>query len=219
MNAPDLAGARLFSAGLDDLPAVARVHVAAFSRSALTRLGLEAVRRYYLWQLEGPHEHWFRGARVEERLVGFCVSGISRGALSGFLSRNRAFLACRLASRPWLWMDPLVMDRVKLALRSLKLVGKRAASPGSMSAVPTWGFLSMAVAPEARGSGVARLLMEDAEREAWRRGFRHMHLTVAVDNARAIRFYEKEGWIKVPAGEGWTGTMVKALEEREGSRP
>lgn len=39
---------------------VAGVHVAAFPSSALTRLGSEAVRRYYLWQIEGPHVQRFR---------------------------------------------------------------------------------------------------------------------------------------------------------------
>jgi len=43
---------------------VAKVHCRAFADAALTRLGCEAVRRYYLWQLEGPHEHWFRGGRM-----------------------------------------------------------------------------------------------------------------------------------------------------------
>lgn len=62
-----------------DVGAVARVHLAAFPRSALTRLSVEAVRRYYLWQLEGPHEHWFRGAWVTPRLVGPCVSEVSGG--------------------------------------------------------------------------------------------------------------------------------------------
>lgn len=195
----------------DDLADIARVHVAAFPKSALTRLGSEAVRRYYLWQLEGPHEHWFRGAWVGDRLVGFCVSGVSRGALGGFLQANRAFLALQLLVRPWLWGSPLVLDRLKVALRSLGGIRKRLASQVVRSSFRSWGILSIAVLPECRGNGTARALMEDAEAEAKRRGFRHMHLTVDVKNERAIRFYEKLGWKKVLESGEWKGTMTKQL--------
>lgn len=198
---------------------VARVHLAAFPFSALSRVGLEAVYRYYLWQLEGPHEHWFRGAWKEGRLVGFCVSGVSRGALRGFLSKNRWFLAFRLVLRPWLWTDPLVLDRVKTAARSLGLLRKSTVAPKLSPGPPSWGILSIAVAPEERGTGVAQVLMGDAEREALRRGYGRMHLTVATDNARAVRFYEKLGWRKVPGGDGWTGAMVKDVEARVGGQP
>ncbi|MFZ5984787.1 MAG: GNAT family N-acetyltransferase [Acidobacteriota bacterium] len=196
-----------------DCSRVAALHRAVFPRSALTRLGLEAVRRYYLWQLEGPHDHWFRGAWKEGQLAGFCVSGISRGALGGFLARNRGFLAWRLAIRPWLWADPPVLDRVKTAGRALGILRKPDARPGVSFPVPTWGILSIAVATQSQGSGIAKLLMDDAEQEACRRGFCHMHLSVDVHNARAIRFYEKEGWQKVFLDGAWAGTMTKLLHE------
>lgn len=69
-----------------DLPHIVRVHRAAFPDSALTKLGSEAVRRYYLWLLIGPHDAVNVGAfDLENVLVGFCFGGKFRGALSGFL--------------------------------------------------------------------------------------------------------------------------------------
>ncbi|CAG0992531.1 hypothetical protein ANRL4_02561 [Anaerolineae bacterium] len=38
------------------LPFVVQIHRAAFPDSALTKLGAEAVRRYYLWLMTGPHD-------------------------------------------------------------------------------------------------------------------------------------------------------------------
>jgi hypothetical protein len=38
-----------------DLDAVAKLHLDAFTDRALTKLGQEAVRRYYEWQMAGPH--------------------------------------------------------------------------------------------------------------------------------------------------------------------
>ena len=47
---------------------------------------------------------------------------------------------------------------------------------------------------EARGTGVARLLLAAAERAVRRAGHRTACLGVVVGNARARRFYEREGW-------------------------
>jgi GNAT superfamily N-acetyltransferase len=44
------------------------------------------------------------------------------------------------------------------------------------------------------GSGVARALMEAAVEDAARRGFGALRLFVAEGQARARRFYEREGW-------------------------
>src|SRR5439155_17891990 len=82
------------------LPAVALVHARAFPDSALTRLGLEAVRRYYEWQLQGPHEHHFIGVFDQDNLVGFAVGGRARGALAGFVKRNKWFLVRRIMRKP-----------------------------------------------------------------------------------------------------------------------
>jgi ribosomal protein S18 acetylase RimI-like enzyme len=203
-------GTLVRAVGPSDLAWVARVHRAAFVRGALTQLGEEAVRRYYLWQLEGPHDHFFRAAWRDGEPLGFCVSGISRGAVSGFLARNRTFLVLQVLRRPWLVSNALIRDRICVALR---LLGGRHRPPEGTNATrpPMWGILSIALAPNAQGSGAASLLMDDAESEARRRGVDRMHLTVATDNARAIRFYEKLGWFKVPPGDGWGGRMEKVV--------
>jgi putative acetyltransferase len=54
----------------------------------------------------------------------------------------------------------------------------------------------IAVAPEAQGSSVARRLL--AEAKALSPG--RLRLSVNVFNARAIRFYEREGFVRVGSG-------------------
>jgi GNAT superfamily N-acetyltransferase len=49
------------------------------------------------------------------------------------------------------------------------------------------------------GSGLARELHDAAVAEARRRGFREIRLFAAAGQARARRFYEREGWVQ--AGE------------------
>ena len=50
------------------------------------------------------------------------------------------------------------------------------------------------VAPSHHGRGVARILMEEAERQVAADGYDVAWLAVAIGNARARAFYEKAGW-------------------------
>ncbi len=201
----------------EDLPAVAAVHVAAFPASTLTTLGVEAVRRYYEWLLTGPHDVTALGAFVDPELVGFCVGGTFRGAMAGFLDRNRTFLAGRLALRPWLLMDPLFRDRLRAAWRRLRRFKRSeqsvvAGNGTTTTRAPCFGILSIAVHPQRQGMGLGRRLMIDAEACARRRGFRLMDLTVDPRNAQGVRFYEGLQWRPVESASRWTGRMTKTFD-------
>src|SRR5690606_34923694 len=50
------------------------------------------------------------------------------------------------------------------------------------------------VSAGARGTGIARALTADAERELAERGIELAWLHCAIGNDRAARFYEKSGW-------------------------
>jgi ribosomal protein S18 acetylase RimI-like enzyme len=175
-----------------DLLAVAAVHVAAFPHSALTGLGREAVRRYYEWQLCGPHDVVALGAFSGTELVGFCFGGVFRGATSGFVRANPAFLARRVLTRPRFITNALFRDRLLTGMRILKRAWRSQDPPRSHSA--RFGILSIAVDPSHRRSGVGRIIMRDMEERARDRGFNRMHLSVEPHNLTAIRFYERLGW-------------------------
>lgn len=51
------------------------------------------------------------------------------------------------------------------------------------------------VAPAARGTGLAPVLLAEAERLVAERGHASAWLAVVAGNARARRFYEKHGWV------------------------
>lgn len=203
---------------LSDLDAVTAIHLAAFPDSALTKLGHEAIRRYYEWQMVGPHDAVNIGVFEDGQLLGFCFGGVFRGALGGFLEKNRDFLIRRVISRPWLILiNPLFRERALFAARR---VLKRPPPKSSSSNVSTnkstpdrhFGILSIAVDPQFRGSGVAQLLMEYSEEAAKQRGFTRMGLTVHPSNTRAVRFYEKVGWKKDHVDGKWSGRMSKTLD-------
>jgi ribosomal protein S18 acetylase RimI-like enzyme len=197
----------------DQLEQVASLHARAFPDSAINALGLEAVRRYYQWLLEGPHDAALVGAWSGGRLVGFCAAGVFRGAMNGFLRTNRWYLARRIATHPSLLASPLVRDRLKQAVAiTVRFSGLARRVTAAPPARPRFGVLAIATDPAVRGAGAGRALMLEAEARAVAAGHDRMVLTVHPENTRAVRFYEQLGWQPdSPAGAGWTGAMIKDL--------
>jgi ribosomal protein S18 acetylase RimI-like enzyme len=205
-----------------DLNAIAPVHLAAFPKSAMSSLGEEAVRRYYLWQLTGPHKVTALIANANSRCAGFVVGGSFCGATSGFIWANRAYLAWRVLTHPWLLKNPLFRQRLRLSANIVRWVRrqKRKEAAAAASGVPqspairrtkTFSILSLAVHPTAQGAGVGRRLMQDMETIGLAGGFDVMYLSVSPENEQAVRFYERLGWQRAPRDGSWTGDMVKHL--------
>jgi ribosomal protein S18 acetylase RimI-like enzyme len=201
-----------------DVPAIAAIHLRAFPRRALSALGEGAVLRYYTWLMDERHTQAHRmGAWAGDRLVGFNFAGRFNGAMSGFLAHNRSYLMAQVLRRPWLLLtNELFRER---ALQALSILNRRRAVSATPEAVAEreaylrgFGILAIAVDPTLQGAGVGKLLMADAEAEARRRGVELMNLSVAVDNAQAIAFYERLGWHRVVrSGAVWDGVMHKRL--------
>jgi len=201
----------------EELAAVAAIHLAAFPDSALGSLGAEAVRRYYEWQLIGPHDASAYTAVCGSELAGFCFGGIFRGALSGFLQKNRDYLAWRVATHPWLIFNPLFRDKLVNGLNALRRFSKPS-SPAAATAPPkkkkAFGILAIAVNPHFQGQGIGKILMLESEKVARERGFEEMNLSVNTTNHQAIRFYEGLGWQKVSREGVWHGEMAKLLKPK-----
>jgi ribosomal protein S18 acetylase RimI-like enzyme len=202
-----------------DLTEVAHVHVLAFPESGLTQLGNEAVRRYYLWQLTGPHDSLCIGAFDDEKMTGFCFAGVFRGAETGFLQKNLLFLIGQLITHPRLLTREIILDRVAYSLKAFRTMIRHNRKVAKERKPPSrsFGILSIAVRPDYQGAGIGKLLMQNAESIACKQGFGSMRLSVKPDNQRAIIFYEKSGWQKTPAAEGvWRGLMTKTLDSSYG---
>jgi ribosomal protein S18 acetylase RimI-like enzyme len=198
---------------INDLISVAAIHRTAFPDSALTKLGLEAVRRYYEWLLVGPHEAANLAAVVDGKVAGFCFGGVFRGAMSGFLNKHQVFLFSRVLRRPWIAANPIFFERFISGLRILRRAGKPkklGVEQGRPAARP-FGILAIAVHPAYQGLGVGKLLMQESELVARRRGFLDMVLTVNTGNHQAIRFYEGLGWKRINERGEWEGGMRKPL--------
>ena len=199
-----------------DLEAIAALHARAFPDAALTAFGPEALRRYYQWLSEGPHDAAVMLAWHGNRLVGFCAAGWFRGAVREFLRANRLYLAGRVLRHPSLLRTSLVRERIALAvrltLRFSRLGRPRAKTEAVPQDVRRFGVLAIGTDPDVRGSGAGRALMLEAEDRARREGYDAMVLTVHPDNTRAVTFYEQLGWERRGGDDGrWTGNLEKRL--------
>ena len=211
---------KLRSLTLQDLPSVAEIHLRAFPRSALTHLGFESVRRYYEWQMVGPHDLVALGAFIDGTMAGFSFAGHFNGALIGFIRRNKGFLLWRTATHFWLLNDELFRSRARrgAALLGRLLKGQRATVKPRLSVPQTgrvseYGILSIAVDPNIQGKGIGKTLMAENERIAHEQGYGQIGLSVNHDNVQAIGFYQSLGFEKFNSSEGgWQGKMKKHLQ-------
>jgi ribosomal protein S18 acetylase RimI-like enzyme len=102
-------------------------------------------------------------------------------------------------------------ERLQASLSSVRVVGPPGA-PVGFCLVKADELYQLFVSAEARGSGVAAALIDDAEARLCRSGVRTAWLACAIGNQRAARFYEKRGW-------RLAGTMVNRLETVNGIFP
>ncbi|ESR26159.1 GNAT family N-acetyltransferase/peptidase C39 family protein [Lutibaculum baratangense] len=70
---------------------------------------------------------------------------------------------------------------------------------------------SLAVSPRLRGQGLARLLLDAAEDEAYERGAIALRLEVRADNARAIGLYRQRGYRQFGAYDDYYEDQTDAL--------
>lgn len=178
---------------VDDLTKVAEVHQSAFRGSALSKLGKEVVRRYYEWQIKGPNECYAIGAFKNEKLIGFCFSGIFRDSLSGFLNKNKGYLITRLMTHPWLIFNPIITNRISLAMKTIKKARSININYQQKIKPTTFSILSIATDPKLQNQGVGKELMKKCEERSIAMGIYLMRLTVHIDNIKAIHFYQNLG--------------------------
>lgn len=194
-----------------DLDSVVNVHMLAFPSSALSLLGPGAVRRYYNWQFEGPHDLAAIGAFSGGNMVGFCLGGVFRGSLGGFLKRHRLFLIWTLVKKPALFRNEQIRSRLAFVRSSRHgLPPSRTSRTSAGPPLRSFAILSIAVTPTARRTGIGRRLITEMEKTAVALGFDGMHLTVHPENRSAIDFYQRIGWTEQDLSDS-SVRMVKTV--------
>jgi GNAT superfamily N-acetyltransferase len=84
--------------------------------------------------------------------------------------------------------------------QTLGCVSLRAHAPGTAEVKRLW------VAPQARGRGLARRLMQDIETRALALGYRRLILDTNAGLPAALALYQSTGWAAIPAYSGFPAT-------------
>jgi ribosomal protein S18 acetylase RimI-like enzyme len=112
-------------------------------------------------------------------------------------------------------------ERLAAALGDVRVAGPLGA-PAGFCIVRGDELYQLYVAAGARGSGVAALLMADAEARLAEAGADAAWLACAVGNDRAARFYEKCGWRRtgtvVYQPDAWDGAPLEVWRYEKGLR-
>jgi ribosomal protein S18 acetylase RimI-like enzyme len=193
-----------------DVEAVVRLHQRCFPDYFLTQLGPWFLRRFYAEFLFHPLSYGVVLRSTGNELIGFVVGTSDSSAhFCNFYRRNAVraipLIAGKLLTRSEVRrMIGARLGHVWFAVRSMLPGGKRTApaptGPAEQCAVR---LLSIAIAPEQRGTGAAQAITEYFESVLRQAGHRRYGLSVRPTNGRAIRFYRRTGWqltCQSPAG-------------------
>lgn len=181
--------------GRADVGSVVGLHRDAFPNNFMTTFGESFLSSFYEGLIAHPEGYGCVVADRADRPVGFCVGGsgdarrLARGML---LRRPLAFVWPALVN---VVRSPRRLGRVLSLARSY--FGPRSNEPS----VPTTALLmQVAVAEDLRGSGAAQRMVESFLNEMRKRGASAVSLGAEADNARAIAFYQRVGFIEARPG-------------------
>lgn len=190
---------------LSDAAELARLHQRCFEGYFLTQLGTRFLKRYYAEYSRHDFDYGVVArSRASRELLGFVAGTADTQAhFRSFYRRNLPVLVpvvCWkvLTNRTVRRTILERMAHIRAALRAMIPGAKRPATAtisdkGPKTQCPL-RLLTIAVAPELRGSGVASQVMQAFEDKLRTAGQQRVGLSVLPGNARAIAFYRKCGW-------------------------
>jgi ribosomal protein S18 acetylase RimI-like enzyme len=187
-----------------DAMLAATLHASEISEGFLPSLGRPFLARLY--------------RRVVRSSRSFLLVAEDGGAAVGFVAGTEDV---RALYRSFLLRDgvvatiaalPRVMRSWRRVLETLRYPsGTDPAGPGGAIGLPRAELLAMAVAPQARGRGTGRLLVDALTTELARRGVCAARVVVGADNDAAIRLYERAGFTRVARVQVHRGTPSQVL--------
>lgn len=179
-----------------DVNLAARLHASEIGEGFLSSLGRPFLARLYRRIVRAPRS-FLLVADDDGRTVGFVAGSEDVGALyRSFLLHDGVVAALRALPR---------------IVRSARRVFETLRYPAGDTGLPAAELLAIAVAPDARGHGTGRALVDAFTAELRRRHVGEARVVVAADNERAVRVYEACGFKPATRIEVHKGTASQVL--------
>ena len=188
-----------------DIPAIAKVHRAAFPKSLSSALGQKYIEKMLEWFVVTKKAFIFYAVDDYGKVVGYCGGLINDGSLptgpsSGMFQYSFYQGIFSLILRPWIIFHPEIRKKYTFVLNNLKqkffnkLKQKRSKQQVKKERITDVALVGIGVKPEYFGSGISNALLKEFEQYAMKNNIHTIFLSVHVNNHRAIRAYKKNGW-------------------------
>lgn len=206
----------------NDLYKIAKCHIAAFPKSVTSLLGEKVVASMLQWYLSGPNKFLFyveENGKVTGYCGGFLMDGSDAyGSGSGMTQFGFNQAAGAFARKPWLLLHPEVRKKYKFILTNVaRKLGLKKEQPMAITAPKpkneplTAGLVVIGVIPNLQQKGLGTLLQQEFERKSIEMGAKRLSLSVRKQNEKAIRSYNRNGYVKRDENET-SFIMVKELK-------
>lgn len=177
-----------------DIPAIARIFTESFIDSVLHHCGgrlpkPEAMQDVFALVYTAEPEAALLAKNETGQVVGYCFAPVRLHRLW-----LKAITGGHLLTWAWRWLTGQYgfgLHPVKIIILNKLAFLRSAASPGKAANAR---ILSIAVAEDSRGMGVASSLMKEADKYFRQNKVTRVRLEVRPDNVSAIRVYEKMGY-------------------------
>lgn len=206
-------------ANRDNIREIAECHRAAFPGSFSSALGLAYVKKMLEWYVE-DESAFLLFLREENKCIGYCGGmvrskpGMGSASSMAQYSFNQAILS--ILVRPWLIFHRELRAKYIFVLRNIwhKIVGTRREKrmvTESAKTEPYVALVVIGVRSELQGKGYGSQLLKAFENKVIDLGYTKMLLTVISDNKKAIKAYERNGWV-ITQIRGKSTSMEKVVK-------
>jgi ribosomal protein S18 acetylase RimI-like enzyme len=162
----------------------AHLHIQGISTGFISSLGQEFVAALYEAITEDKNSFGFVAIEDDEKVLGFVAFSINLSRLYKYVALRKGFKFA------------LILVRKMFSLKVFKKVIDNILYPGKMKKMnlPSAELLSIVVAPQGRGKGIAKQLVGAGFEECRKRGIDKVKVLVAVQNEMANKLYLKCGF-------------------------
>lgn len=162
---------------------VAALHISGISTGFISSLGLGFVTALYESIAEDDNSFGFVAVE-DDKVLGFVAFSTNLSKLYKYVILKKGFKFA------------FILARKLMSVQAIKKVWANLFYPKKMKQMdlPDAELLSIAVAPEGRGKGLAKQLTEAGFEECQKRGIDKVKVLVAAENQAANKLYQKCGF-------------------------
>jgi ribosomal protein S18 acetylase RimI-like enzyme len=188
-----------------DLVRIAQCHRKAFPNTLSTAMGQVYVEKMLEWYLLDDRAFIFF-LEKNGNCIGYCgglkFDGKSPvGSASSMIQHSYHAAVVAMLKRPWLFVHPEFLKKYRLAFKNIwrrilrKMGFYTTVKPACTDIPPHTGLIVIGVDPAFQGKGYGALMLAEFERLSNQFGYTSMMLTVKTSNAKAIKSYQRNGWV------------------------